>query len=86
MRVRRRDRDYNTKINQAIQATIATAPMIIPAIAIPRPPSPVRLIWPSATKPKIGPKMDPMPAHQSTKEHTNDAMAKPFVPTPCGGG
>ena len=48
--------------------------MIRPAIASPRPPSPVVLIWPIAIWPKITPS-----GAQQIKETTREAMAKLLV-------
>ena len=35
---------------------------------------------------EIRPRIGPMRQSHPNKEHTNDAMAMPFVPTPCDGG
>jgi hypothetical protein len=45
-------------------------------MAMPRPPSPVRLIWLSATCPKITPRIEPIP-HTTTEAHDeiSDASA-----------
>jgi hypothetical protein len=67
------------RLKTAMSTTNVTAPTAMPAIASPRPPSLVRLIWLSAITPKTMPTIDPMPHRMPIPEDTSDQIASRLV-------
>ena len=58
--------------------------MMRPAIAIPRPCSPVFLIWLSEMCPQMMPAMKPMPEKRPMRDATSEMIASVFVFAPTG--
>ncbi len=72
-------RKIKTQTNMIIPIINVAKPIIIPAIAMPRPPWPVFLIWLKAIKPKIIAK-----TLRPNKPVISEAIARPLVPTAAG--